>query len=223
MMITWLGQAGLLFEKDGFTVMIDPYLSDSVKAINPKNYRRVPVKESLFEVKPDLMIFTHNHLDHYDPETVAHFLTAHTRVTVLAPTSVWNEVRKIGGDNNYVEFNRHTSWTEGGIRFTAVKATHSDPYAIGVLLEDGEKTYYVTGDTLYNEEIFADLPDGVDMLFLPVNGVGNNMNMTDACRFCERVAPRVAVPLHVGLFDSIDAHAFSYPHKIIPAFYEEIK
>lgn len=223
MKITWLGQAGLLFEKDGFAVMIDPYLSDSVKAINPKNYRRVPVKESLFEVKPDLMIFTHNHLDHYDPETVAHFLTAHTRVTVLAPTTVWNEVRKIGGDNNYVEFNRHTSWTEGGIRFTAVKATHSDPYAIGVLLAVGDETYYVTGDTLYNEEIFADIPEGIDMLFLPVNGVGNNMNMTDACRFAERVAPRVAVPLHVGLFDSLDAHSFPYPNKIVPTFYEEIK
>ncbi len=223
MKITWLGQAGLLFEKDGFAVMIDPYLSDSVKAINPKNYRRVPVKESLFEVKPDLMIFTHNHLDHYDPETVARFLTAHTRVTVLAPTSVWNEVRKIGGDNNYVEFNRHTSWTEGGIRFTAVKATHSDPYAIGVLLAVGDETYYVTGDTLYNEEIFADIPEGIDMLFLPVNGVGNNMNMTDACRFAERVAPRVAVPLHVGLFDSLDAHSFPYPNKIVPTFYEEIK
>ena len=223
MKITWLGQAGLLFEKDGFTVMIDPYLSDSVKAINPKNYRRVPVKESLFEVKPDLMIFTHNHLDHYDPETVARFLTAHTCVTVLAPTSVWNEVRKIGGDNNYVEFNRHTSWTEGGIRFTAVKATHSDPYAIGVLLAVGDETYYVTGDTLYNEEIFADIPEGIDMLFLPVNGVGNNMNMTDACRFAERVAPRVAVPLHVGLFDSLDAHSFPYPNKIVPTFYEEIK
>ncbi len=213
----------MLFEKDGFTVMIDPYLSDSVKKVNPKNYRRVPVDESFFAVKPDLMIFTHNHLDHYDPETIPHFIAHDTRVTVLSPTSVWNEVRKIGGDNNYVEFNRHTSWTEGGVRFTAVKAVHSDPYAIGVIIEDGEKKYYVTGDTLYNEEIFADVPWDVDMLFLPVNGVGNNMNMADACRFAERVAPRVAVPLHVGLFDNIDPHAFAYPHKRIPSFYKEIK
>ena len=74
MKITWLGQAGLLFEKNGFKFMIDPYLSDSVKKVNSKNYRRVPVKESIFEIKPDVMIFTHNHLDHYDPETVKHFL-----------------------------------------------------------------------------------------------------------------------------------------------------
>ena len=63
----WLGQAGFLFRKDGFKIMVDPYLSNSVERINPKNYRRVPVNESFFEIKPDVMIFTHNHLDHYDP------------------------------------------------------------------------------------------------------------------------------------------------------------
>ena len=45
MKIRWLGQAGLLFEKDNLKIMIDPYLSDSVKKINPKNYRCVPVKK----------------------------------------------------------------------------------------------------------------------------------------------------------------------------------
>lgn len=36
MEITWLGQAGLLFEKDNYKIMIDPYLSDSVEKINPQ-------------------------------------------------------------------------------------------------------------------------------------------------------------------------------------------
>ena len=31
MKITWLGQAGLLLEGEGLSVMIDPYLSDSVE------------------------------------------------------------------------------------------------------------------------------------------------------------------------------------------------
>ena len=47
MKITWLGQAGLLFEKDDIKIMIDPYLSDSCKALNPKSARRVPVDESI--------------------------------------------------------------------------------------------------------------------------------------------------------------------------------
>jgi len=221
--ITWLGQAGLLFEHHGYKVMIDPYLSDSVKEINPKNYRRKPVDESLFDIKPDMMIFTHNHLDHYDPETVGKFIAEDSAMTVLAPSSVWGEVRKIGGNNNYVLFNRHTQWSEGGLVFTAVKAEHSDPTPIGVIIDDGEKKYYVTGDTLYNEEIFADIPDDIYVVFLPVNGVGNNMNMTDAARFAKRIGATKVVPIHTGMFDELDVNAFTCENKVVPRIYETIE
>ena len=70
MKITWLGQAGLLIETEGVIIMIDPYLSDSVAAVNPKNYRRVPVEERFLRMRPDVLICTHNHLDHTDPETL---------------------------------------------------------------------------------------------------------------------------------------------------------
>lgn len=219
MKITWLGQAGLLFDKDGFKIMVDPYLSDSVEEINPKNFRRVPVNEELFSIKPDMLIFTHNHLDHYDPKTVDRYIN--NKMTVLAPKSVWDEVRKYGGDNNYVLFNRHTTWTENNIKFTAVKAEHSDITPIGIIIDDGNKKYYITGDTLYNDEIFADIPNDIYCVFLPVNGVGNNMNMIDAERFCKRINPEIAVPIHWGMFDEIDVSNFNYDN-VIPKIYEEI-
>ena len=222
MKVTYLGQAGLLFEKRGFKIMIDPYLSDSVEKINPENYRRVPVDESFFKIKPDVMIFTHNHLDHYDPETVTHFIDENSNITVLAPKSVWDEVRKIGGNNNYILFNRHTEWTQSGIRFAAVKAEHSDVTPIGVIIDDGERKYYATGDTLYNEEIFADIPSDIYALFLPVNGVGNNMNMTDAARFAKRINAERTVPIHIGMFDELTADSFYCENKVIPKIYEEI-
>ena len=222
MKVTYLGQAGLLFEKRGFKIMIDPYLSDSVEKINPKNYRRVPVDESFFKIKPDVMIFTHNHLDHYDPETVVHFIDENSNVTVLAPKSVWDEVRRIGGNNNYVLFNRYTEWTQNGIKFTAVKAEHSDITPLGVIIDDGERKYYVTGDTLYNEEIFGDIPSDIYALFLPVNGVGNNMNMTDATRFAKRINAERTVPIHIGMFDELTADSFYCKNKVIPKIYKEI-
>ena len=222
MKIIWLGQAGLLFIKNGFKIMIDPYLSDSVEKINPASFRRQAVDESLFEIKPDVMIFTHNHLDHYDPETVCRFISADTNIVVLSPASVWQEVRKIGGGNNYIQFNRHTVWTENGIKFTAVKAEHSDISAIGVIIDDGDKKYYVTGDTLYNEEIFGDIPNDIYAVFLPVNGVGNNMNMTDAARFAKRINAERTVPMHIGMFDEITADEFDCKNKIIANIYKEI-
>lgn len=222
MKITWLGQAGLLFQGPAVTVMVDPYFSDSVRRIDPKNHRRIPLNEKFLHIIPDILVFTHNHLDHYDPETVKPILSSEKPITVLAPSSVWAEVRKFGGAHNYVLFDRHTQWSQAGMRFTAVKAAHSDPWAIGVVLEDGGKRYYITGDTLYNTEIFEDISEDIDVVFLPVNGAGNNMNMEDAARFCCRLGAKVAVPVHCGMFDSINMNAFGHEPKIVPVVYKEI-
>ena len=170
----------------------------------------------------DAVICTHNHLDHTDPETLKHYLLSDSSICVLASTNAWENVRKqFKGKNNYVEFNRGTEWTEKGIHFKAVFAKHSDNHAIGVVITAENKTYYVTGDTLYDKEIFKDLPSKIDCVFLPVNGVGNNMNAVDAKRFCENLNC-VAVPLHCGLFDEKDFSDFEYENKIIPKFYKEI-
>ncbi len=222
MKVTFLGQAGLLFEKNGFKIMIDPYFSDSVSKINPKNYRRIEIDKSFYDIQPDVMVFTHNHLDHYDPDTVSHFITRDSKLVVLAAASVWSEVRKIGGDNNYVMFNRHTVWTEGEVTFTAVKAEHSDRAAIGVIIDDGGKKYYITGDTLYNEEIFEDVPDDIYALFLPVNGAGNNMNAADAARFAERINADKNIPIHIGMFDELTPDIFICKNKLEIKVYEEV-
>ena len=143
MKIIYLGQAGFLFETKGMKIMVDPYLSDSVEKVEPHNRRRVPVEKRWLEVKPDVLIFTHNHLDHYDPETADKIITPTSGITVLAPASVYYEVRKRGGNNLYILFDRHTQWSQGDIRFSAVKAVHSDPAAIGVIIDAEGKKYYI--------------------------------------------------------------------------------
>ena len=224
MKVTWLGQAGLLFENEDVKIMVDPYLSDSCGEMNPKSRRRVPVEEWVFEIKPDIIILTHDHLDHTDEQTLAHFLKTDSEVVVLASKNSWTHVRSVfGGDNNYVMFNRGTEWTHGSIRFTAVKAEHSDDYAIGVIIDDRKKKYYVTGDTLYNTSVFDDIPSDIDTVFLPINGLGNNMNADDAARFALRVGAKHSVPLHTGLFDSINPETFAASNRVIPRFFREIE
>ena len=223
MKVTWIGQAGLLFETGDTKIIIDPYLSDSVAKIEPHNKRRVEVNPRFLEIEPDIIVLTHNHLDHTDPDTLKHYIGENSKTSVLASYNAWQTVRKFGGlKNNYIMFNRGTVWTEKGIKFEAVYAEHSDEYAIGVIIYAENKTYYITGDTLYNKKIFDDLPSEIDYVFLPVNGRGNNMNMYDAYMFCTKIGAR-AVPLHCGLFDDIDMNNFEYKNKVVPKFYEEIK
>lgn len=223
MKVTYLGQGGLLFDFDGTLVIVDPYLSNSVEKIQPENKRRVAVDESFLKLKPDIILLTHNHLDHTDPETLKHYLSKDSSVTVLASHNAWNTVRSTFGGikNNYVSFNVGTVWTEKSIVFEAVYAEHSDEYAIGVLITYNDKTYYVTGDTLYNIKVFESITKKVDYVFLPVNGRGNNLNFVDGKNFCEKLGA-VAVPIHCGLFDEIDLSDFPYENKVVPKFYKEI-
>ena len=227
MKFTWLGQAGILLERDGVTVLVDPYLSDCIGKKDPTRCRRIPIAEAYFDVRPDVLVFTHDHIDHYDPETAPRFLEQTEKaMTVLSPLAVWPKARAIGGPHNYVQFNRYTEWTEHGFRFRAVKAEHSDMFAIGVVIEelDSGRVYYVTGDTLYNREILADLPNGgVDVILLPINGVGNNMNMTDAARFAVDAGAKCAIPLHYGLYDALDPTAFAHSGRIIATPFKEIE
>lgn len=223
MKITWLGQAGLLLDNGKTKIMIDPYLSNSVEKVEPQNFRRVPVNEEFLSVTPDILIFTHDHLDHYDPETAPVFLNRfEKKMTVLSPKSVWQKARSFG-NHNYVLFDRFSEWSEYGFRISAVKAAHSDPFAIGVIIKElcSGKTYYVTGDTLYNREIFSDLPENIDVVFLPINGVGNNMNVTDAVRFFKDCGARAAVPYHVGMFDEKSPELFAAEGRIILEIYKE--
>ncbi len=207
-----------MLEACGKIIIIDPYLSDSCAKINPQTTRRKPVDEKFLKIKPDIIILTHDHLDHTDPETLTHYLSCENDVLVLASYNAWQRVRTIGSGNNYVSFNAHTQWSEGELTFTGVRAEHSDSYAIGVIINDGHKNFYVTGDTLYNKDIFADLPNEIEAVFLPINGVGNNMNMKDAKRFAKETGAKNVIPLHFGLFDDIEPEGFD----IIPQIYKTI-
>ena len=224
MKITWLGQAGLLWEVRQKTILIDPYLSDNVRHFEPLNFRRQPIDERFLHISPDVILITHNHLDHLDKETLKYYLHPEASPLVLSPNGCYQELRKtFPCKANYVLFNPGTRWRMPECSFYAVTAEHSDPFAIGVILSAEGKNYYVTGDTLYSERVFRSLPDlPLEAVFLPINGVGNNMNACDACDFASRVRAKYAVPIHFGMFDNLSPETFGAPNRVIPEIYREI-
>ena len=221
MILKWIGQAGFIIKTKGLTIILDPYLSDSCFKINPNCRRRYPADTSLLDGKYDVLVCTHDHMDHTDPESYVPILNNNPEITAISPYNSFKILLEWGRGPNFVMFNNGTTWTEKDVIFKAVKAEHSDLAAIGVIIENEGKKVYFTGDTLYNEEIFKCLPDDIDYCIMPVNGKGNNMNMVDAKKFAERVGAKHNVPVHVGLFDDMKPEDFECPNRTIFELYKE--
>ncbi len=226
MKVTWLTHSGLLFDNGTVKIMVDPYLSDAVGGHDPAKHRRIPVREELLDVKPDVILITHDHADHLDPETLERLLSDTSRsVLVMAPEAAYSRLVQYKNGHNYVRLAPHTVWSFGGVTFYSVKAEHSDPTAAGFILDDGIKTYYVSGDTLYNYDVIDDVLDlvdsGVDYAFVPINGTENNMNAKDAADFAYEIGAKCAVPVHYGLFDSVDPRDFDFDDALVLEPYEE--
>lgn len=228
MKITWLTQAGLLFENSKIKIMVDPYLTDSLGEIKPEKKRRIPADESFFAASPDVILITHEHMDHLDMVTLKRVLLGcKAPALVLAAESAYEKVAAIGGCHNYVLLAPHSVWSEKGVTFYSVRAEHSDRKAVGFIIDDGKQTFYVSGDTIYNYEVIDDVldlaPDGVDFAFLPINGKGNNMNAHDAADFAYEIGAKCAIPIHYGLTDDITPDEFDFDDKIILEPYKETK
>ena len=225
MKVTWLTHAGLLFENEGLSVLVDPYLSDSLGESDPKKKRRVVADEKYLGISPDVILITHSHKDHLDAATLSHYLSRNDKtVTVMSNATAYSELVKLGYNHNFVLLAPHSVYSVGGVTFYAVKAEHTERDAVGFIIDDGEKTYYVSGDTLYNFDVIDDcldlVEDGVDYAFLPINGIHNNMNAKDASDFAYEIGAKAAIPVHYGLFDDVNPEEFDFDDRIIIKPYE---
>ena len=228
MKVTWLAHSGLCFENDRLTVLVDPYLSDSLAEKCERMKRRLPVAESALEISPDVILITHSHPDHLDVPTLDRFLkNSDKEITVLANGTAYEKLVSLGYSHNLVLLSPHSVWSESGVTFYAVKAEHSERDAVGFILDDAEKTYYVSGDTLYNFDVIDDcldlVEDGVDYAFLPINGKHNNMNAKDAADFAYEIGAKTAVPVHYGLFDDVDPEDFDFDDKLVLTPFETVE
>ena len=228
MKVTWLTQAGLLLENSKIKIMVDPYLSDALGEKCAKMTRRVPADESFLDANPDVILITHEHIDHLDEITLEKiFENSEREILILAGQSAYTKLCELAPGHNVVLLAPHSVWSEKGVTFYSVHAEHSDRSAVGFIIDDGKQTFYVSGDTIYNYDVIDDVldlaPDGVDFAFLPINGKGNNMNARDAADFAYEIGAKCAIPIHYGLTDDVTPEEFDFEDQIILEPYKETK
>lgn len=220
----WLGQAGFLMTADdGTTVMIDPYMSDFLlDRDGPAFTRQVPIRQEFIKT-PDILALTHCHEDHMDLATLDQ-LFGHKRMTVLAPANVLPILRqRYPGQAEFILFTPGTEVTLGSWHFRATFAAHSDREAVGIVMDcDGKRIYHL-GDSLYHRQLFADPVEDIDLLIIPINGKGNNMNAVDAARLTRDLAPVAVLPMHWDLFKAFGCEVQEFTSHFTDADEVEIR
>ncbi len=193
--VRWLGQGGFLFTLGEKTLVIDPYLSDSVAQTD--HFRRMPpVPVSPEALRCDLVLCTHDHQDHLDPDTIDR-----TDLPLYAgPGSCVRHFRALGIEESRIRtLNAGDTLALGNARLTGLFARHTED-SIGALIDYQGLRLYVTGDTEYDERLLEVRKHRVDILFVCINGRLGNMNAQDAARAAAGIGCRLAVPMHYGMF-----------------------
>jgi L-ascorbate metabolism protein UlaG (beta-lactamase superfamily) len=177
--VTWFRQAAIRWLDDERSIYVDPW---GVPRDAPP---------------ADVILITHAHFDHFQPDQIAMLSTPSTRL--VAPHDVAAELT---GDVTAVAPGE--SHEVAGLRFTTVPAYNTveerlemHPRAnrwVGYVLELGGSSYYHAGDT----DHAAELDDvRADVAFVPIGGT-YTMDAGEAAGLVHAIEPRLAVPLHFG-------------------------
>lgn len=213
MKITWIGQSGYILNGGRTEICIDPYLSDIVnKVAGRKRMVECPINPK--DLKSDLIICTHNHLDHLDPDAISDMDLSNK--VFYAPSDCMNQLEKLGVKNKE-SFGEGDKVAVGDFKLEAVFADHTVP-AIGVIVRHGNKTLYFSGDTYYNEKLEKLKSYDVDYMFICINGQLGNMNVEEAVKLTKIIKPKVGVPNHYGMFASNTEDPKKYTSQIKNSF-----
>ena len=236
----WLGQSGLLVKSRWATVLIDPYLSESLTAKYAGTAKphirmtRCPVDPSLLSMI-DLVCCSHKHSDHMDPVTLTAVLKSSPQAELVLPTALIGHAGQIGIESDRLVGLNHGEVYENSekkIAVRAISAAHEglDQNELGeflylsfVMEMDGVKIFH-SGDTIPWEGQSEAVGEGVDVAFLPINGrdssrgVPGNMTSDEAVEFAASLRVRHVIPHHYDMFtfNTVDVNEFTHAAKRLP-------
>jgi L-ascorbate 6-phosphate lactonase len=199
MRITWIGQGGFLIDllPDNLQIAIDPYLSDSVfREFGQKRLLPIPISPS--KLKTDLIVCTHDHMDHLDEETLNGILWDQTRYA--GPGSCIAHFFAMGiPAKKQVVLNRGDLVSLGTTKIHAVYASHTED-SIGVVVQNRNRTVYFVGDSEYDASLKMAGLFHPDVLVVCINGKYGNMSCKNAAVLAAELGVGTAIPCHYGMF-----------------------
>lgn len=203
-----VGQAGFLIKSSsGQLLAIDLYLTNCVERLEGhKGFKRLLPQILLpSELKFDVIICTHPHLDHFDIDAVPEMLSKGGRLFASADCEklvVQMRLEYYRDRITYVKPGDRMTAGDFEIVFTNCDHGESAPDAIGVIVKVDGKTVYEVGDSCLRIDQLEEIAQPLDVLISPINGMYGNMDGEDTIRLAELLHPSLTIPCHYGMFAS---------------------
>jgi L-ascorbate 6-phosphate lactonase len=202
--VFWLAQAGFAFKNAARRVVyLDAYLSDAVEAkFGFPRMMASPVSAS--EVRADLVLCTHEHLDHMDTDALPVIAANNPAARFAGPIACVREFQKMGltaGRLFLLEVGKALGID--GIQVTGVFADHGKqaPGALGLVIDVGGIRVYHTGDTAYRPERMRPVMEMKPDVILPcINGTFGNLDPREAAQLVRDTGARLAIATHFWMF-----------------------
>jgi L-ascorbate metabolism protein UlaG (beta-lactamase superfamily) len=223
----WLGQSGFLIVQNGRAIVLDPYLSDSLtRKYAGTDKPHVRMTERVVDPAAlastgviDLITSSHNHTDHFDPETLEPLLSGNPQARLAIPAANRDSAQeRLAPEfaSRFLELDDTRSRKIANLTISGVAAAHPTVERdqaghcrfLGYVLHWGELTFYHSGDTLEHEWLVPSLKNfEIDVALLPINGdrperrVAGNLDGPQAARLAQAIGARIVIPCHFDLFE----------------------
>lgn len=233
--IWWIGQEGFVLKSPRLTVYIDPYLSDYCERIT----RGRPNEHVLITQPPlkpedvdnaDLVLCTHDHADHIDPDGIPVIASSSPHARFVVPRCALDTMLRLGVSRDRIlTLAGEDSLTESDVTIYAVPAMHERfdrhpefgfPYLSYILKLEGLSLFHA-GDTIpYDRQVRKVASHPIDLAFVPINGRDDfrhslefegNFTCDEAIAFATAVHAGLTIPMHYDKFtlNTGDVHEFS--------------
>ena len=152
--------------------------------------------------RPDLILITHIHADHFDLETLEGILSAGGKARIVAPKAVAEKLPAELRSGRTTVLSAGDKAEVAGVVVEAVPAYNTTPQrqkfhpkgrGNGYLLQLGGKRLYVAGDTEDTPEMRK--LQNVDVAFLPMN-LPYTMSIEQAADAVRAFKPKIVYPYH---------------------------
>ena len=221
--IEHLGQTGLKIDVESLTVLVDPYLSNSVEELEAADLiRQVPIPYQAKDLTDiNWVLITHDHMDHCDPHTIPIIAEVNPECKFVGPYSVRRKLRDWGiRENQILPSQKEDIDLGNNLSVRSIAGAHPKiqldkrgcPQVVGYIFTFEQHIIYSAGDTSVCDDLIEELKrlPRIDIALLPVNednyfrrrrGIIGNMSVREAFELAMEVKVKELIPVHWDMFE----------------------